>query len=126
MGRDCSKIMDIMLTATDRLLEGAYEALGVDPDRVTLNDIRDEMDALLRSHVRAMASTLEDLGWDTPEETEQFWRFAQEIMGYDDGPYEGFLRHKVTEATQDGTPEDILTAAQRLKDHTDKMKAGSA
>lgn len=126
MGRDCSSIMDAVLTMADALLEGAYEELGVDPERVTLDDIRERIDELLRPCVRVIAGELEDLGWDTQEEVDQFWRFPQEILRYDDNAFEGYLRHKVTESTHDGEPEEILKAAQRLKEHTDKMKAGNA
>lgn len=126
MGRDCSGIMDAVLTMVDALLEGAYEELGVDSERVTLDDVRERIDDRLRPHVRAIAEKLEDLGWDTQEEVDQFWRFAQEIIGYDDNAFELYLRHRVTEATHDGTPGDILAAARRLKEHTDKMKAGNA
>lgn len=126
MGRDCSSIMDAVLAMADALLKGAYEELGVDPERVTLDDIRERIDEILRPHVRTIAEELEDLGWDTQEEVDQFWRFAQEIIGYDDNAFEGYLRHRLSEATHDGTPEEILAAARRLKEHTDKMKAGNA
>ncbi len=126
MGRDCSGIMDAALTMADALLEGAYEELGVDPERVTLDDVHERIDEILRPHVRAIAEKLENLGWDTQEEVDQFWRFAQEITGYDDAAFESFLRYKVTEASHDGDAEEILRAAHRLKEHTDKMKAGNA
>lgn len=115
MGRDCSNIMDIFLAACDELV-GAF------PYVLDMS----KMDEIMGKRVRELAAALEDLGWDTQEEVDNFWRFPQEIMRYDDVPFEAFLRHKLTEATHEGTPEDILAAAQRLKAHTDKMKAGNA
>lgn len=90
-------------------------------------DLREKVDALIRPMVREIASLLDDRGWDSQEEADEFQRFAQEMLGFDDAPFEGFLRHKITEAIQNESgPEEILAAAQRLKDHTDKMKAGKA
>lgn len=115
MGRDCSNIMDIFLATCDELLGAFPHVL----DTSKMNEI-------LSRRVHELSGVLEDLGWDTQEEVEQFWRFPQHIMRYNDSEFEGYLRHRLTEAVHDGTPEDILAAAQRLKENIDKMKAGNA
>jgi hypothetical protein len=120
-----TEVMDAAIQLADAVAEHAYDLLGVDPSRVTLADVRENLDDRIRPHVRKVATLLEDKGWDSQEESDYAYRFAQEMLGYDDNAYEGWLRHKVTEATHDGTPEEIVTAAQALKTHTDKMKAGN-
>lgn len=111
-----SSIDDIMERLLERISEGGENA----PDVLIY-----ERDDMMRPLVTKLASLLEDRGWDSQEEAEHFTRFPQEMLGYDDAPFAEFLRHKVTEATQDGTPEEILLAAQLLKNHTDKTKAGN-
>lgn len=86
-------------------------------------ELREKVDTLIRPIVREIASLLDDRGWDSQEEADEFTRFAQEMLGFDDIPYEGFLRHKITEAIQnEEEPDEILAAVLRLKAHTDKMK----
>jgi len=119
-------IMDASLKLADATAAHTFDLLGVDPGRVTLADIRERLDGRLRPYVREVASLLEDRGWDCQEESDYVGRFAQEMLGYDDNAFEGWLRHKLSEATHDGTPDEILAAAHQLKAHTDKMKAGNA
>jgi len=87
--------------------------------------VRERTDHYLRPHVRRVSDLLQDRGWDSPEEADDFAEFSQEMLGYDDNAFEGWLRHTLSEATRDGTPDEILAAAQRLKAHTDKLKEGT-
>lgn len=126
-----TEIMDAALEGAERSIAAAWQIASGNEDARTpayanaLNEdptLRARMDDILRPFVRKMASLLEDRGWDSQEESDYFWRFPQEIIGYDDAPFGEWLRHKVTEATHEGDPVDILVAAQRLKAHTDKME----
>lgn len=86
-----TEIMDTALAAADELMERTYEALGVDPDRVTLDEIRPELNNALRPFVTKLAQHLRDNDWDCIEEALYFNRFAQEMLGLDDYQYEAYL-----------------------------------
>jgi hypothetical protein len=128
-------IMDAVTRDVDRLVTEVWQlASGSEGARTPafaneLNAdpaLRGRVDNLIRPLVRNLASLLEDRGWDSQEEADEFTRFAQDMLGWDDEPFEGFLRHKLTEVSRDGTPDEIMAAAQRLKDHVNKMEAGKA
>ena len=118
-------IMDAAIQGADALLEGAYEALGVDPDRVTLEDIRPQLDDLMRPFVRKIARALHEGDWDCVDEAEAFDRFPQEMYDHDDREHEAWIRQHLADATKYEEPEQILRWSQMLKAHTDKMKAGN-
>lgn len=121
-----TEIMDAAVEAADKLLEGAYGALGVDSERVTLEDIRPQMDELMKPYVRTIARKLHDGDWDCVEEANAFERFPQEMYDYDDREYETWLRERLKDASEYGEAEDVLLWSTALKKHTDKMEAGNA
>lgn len=132
MGWDGSEIMDAAIDMAHKgavsMLRRYQSELGQSPTSLGVLDSeeRDDLDEEIRPVVKRLAELLNDKGWDTQEESDYIDRFGQEMLGFDDNAYEGWLRHRLSEATHDSTPEEILLAAQRLKAHTDKMKAGNA
>jgi hypothetical protein len=120
-----TSIMDAAVAAADKLVLGTYEALGVDPDRVTVEDIQPQLDELMKPYVRSIARQLHEGDWDCIEESDYFSRFPQEMLDHDDQEHERWLREQLEEGVADRVPEDILTLAQQLKAHTDKMEAGN-
>lgn len=126
-----TEIMDRAIQAADEaaiaVLRFYGPELGLKKDITELaEEEQATVDEALRPHVKAISDRLQEQDWE-PESKESayFHRFPQEMIGYDDNAYEGWLRHQLSEATHEGTPEDILAAAQVLKAHTDKMKAGN-
>jgi hypothetical protein len=80
-----TEIIDTAIKAADELLVEAYERLGVDPDRVKLEDLRPHLDEVLRPFVSQMAEKLHEGDWDCEDESEYFDRFPQEMLGHTDG-----------------------------------------
>lgn len=116
-------IMDAAVKAADELLVKAYDALGVDSERVTLEDIRDELDDAMRPYVRSIADKLRDGDWDCIEESDYFDRFPQEMLGYSDSEYESRLRQQLKDAVDYGEGDDINKWAGLLAAHNLKVKA---
>lgn len=94
-----TEIIDTAITAADDVLEHAYAELGVDPDRVTLGDVRPTLDDVLRPFVSTLAAKLRDADWDCEQESAYFERFPQEMLGYDDRQYRGWLADQISDAT---------------------------
>lgn len=123
----------------DKMIEGAEHAalavmnyygveIGLKGLRVALNaEERGLLDNALRPYVRDVSEKLTEQDWD-PESGDSYYfdRFAQEMCGYADSAFEVLLRKKLADATHEGTIEEVMEAAQRLKEHTDNMKAGNA
>lgn len=94
-----TRIMDAALAAADELLTQAYDALGVDSARVTLDDIRPDMDAVLSPFVASLAEELRNADWDCIQESKHFHRFPQEMLGMDRRDYETHLIEQLQYAT---------------------------
>lgn len=126
-----TEIMDRAIQAADEaamaVLRFYGPELGLKKDITELQEEEQAVvDEVLRPHVKAISDKLQEQDWEPEgQESVYFDRFAQEMIGYDDNAYEGWLRHQLSEATHEGTPEDILAAARVLKAHTDKMKVGN-
>jgi hypothetical protein len=117
-----TEIMDAAVQALDEVLKGAYDALGVDSERVTLDDIQDHLDDLARPFVRRIAKMLHQGDWDCVNEAEAFDRFPQEMYDHDDQEHAAWLRDRIRDSDEVHEFEKWTAA---LRAHTDKMKAGN-
>lgn len=117
-------IMDAAVEAADKLVQGTYDALGVDPDRVTVADIQPQLDELMRPYVRTIARKLHEGDWDCVDEANAFDRFPQEMYDHDDREHEEWLRQHLKDAVDYGDADDVNKWAGLLAAHNVKMKAG--
>lgn len=86
--------------------------------------VQDKVDDVLRPFVRTIARKLRDGDWDCIEEADAFERFPQEMYDHDDREHMTWLREQLEERADDITPEDLQILTDRIKIHTEKMKAG--
>lgn len=93
-----TEIIDTAIKAADDVLERAYAELGVDPGRVTLDDVRPTLDDVLRPFVATLAAKLRDEDWDCEQDSDYFDRFAQEMLGHSDGEHQEWLAENLRDA----------------------------
>lgn len=104
-----TEIMDTALDAAEQYLIKAYELMGVDPERVTLDDVRPGLDGVLSPFVATIAETLRNNDWDCMDESRYFDRFAQEMLGLNDSEFKAWLVEKVSDS--DGDEEWVTRLA---------------
>lgn len=107
---NATEIMDTALDAAEEVLTKAYEALGVDEERVTLEDVRAELDDTLRPFVAKLAEQLREQDWDCVNESRHFERFAQEMLGHSDSEHRAWLVEIVKDSEGEQRWVDALTA----------------
>lgn len=104
-----TEIMDTALDAAEQYLTKAYELMGVDPERVTLDDVRPGLDAVLAPFVTTLAEMLRNNDWDCVDESRYFDRFPQEMLGLNDSEFRAWLVARV--AATDGDEEWVSRLA---------------
>jgi hypothetical protein len=105
-----TEIIDTALGAVEAGIAAAYEALGVDEERVTLADVRGELDDALRPFVQILAEKLRDNDWDCVDESEYFERFPQEMLGHSDSEHRAWLAEMVKDTDGEQKWVDALSA----------------
>lgn len=107
---NATEIMDTALDAAEEVLTKAYEALGVDEERVTLEDVRAELDDALRPFVAKLAEQLREQDWDCVNESRHFDRFTQEMLGHSDSEHRAWLVEIVKDSEGEQRWVDALAA----------------
>jgi len=105
-----TEIMDTALDAVEETLVRAYALLGVDPERVTLDEVRPGLDEVLRPFVSTLAEKLRENDWDCADESRHFERFSQEMHGHTDSEHRAWLVEMVKDTDGDQKWVDALTA----------------
>lgn len=114
-----TEIMDTALDAAEEVLAKAYEALGVDEERVTLEDVRAELDDALRPFVAKLAEQLRERDWDCVDESRHFERFPQEMLGHSGSEHRAWLVEMVKDTDGDQKWVDALSAFNdKVKEQT--------
>jgi hypothetical protein len=102
-----TEIMDAAVEAADRAVAAAWQiASGSENARTpayanALQDrpsLREQLDEVVRPFVAAIASKLRDGDWDCIEEADAFYRFRQEMLGYDDNGMIDWYRERISES----------------------------
>lgn len=100
-----TEIMDWAIQMADLALEEAFSPAGPD------DELRASVDDRIRSRVAALAKKLHDEDWDCEQDSDYFWRFPQEMLGYDDREYAAWLGELLQDETN---PERVADIAARL------------
>jgi hypothetical protein len=109
-----TEIMDWAIQMTDLAVE---EALGDAPDDETQARVEDR----IRSRVACLARKLHDEDWDCEQDSDYFWRFPQEMLGYDDREYAAWLGDLLQGETN---PERVADIAARLAEVSKAVSGG--
>jgi hypothetical protein len=79
------------------------------------------IDDAIRPLVGALARKLHDEDWDCEQDSDYFWRFPQEMLGYDDREYAAWLGDMLQGETR---PERIADIADRLAEVSKAVSSG--
>ena len=97
-------IMDQALAAAQAAVESVIKEIQKDPGkgRQTAEwDVQTVVDDALRPFVSTISDALRDGDWDCIEEADGFWRFPQEMLGYDDARWEEWLIDRLADFEDD-------------------------
>ena len=95
----------------DWAIQMADDAVSEVIDEPVTDDMRKQIDDKVRRLVGALARKLHDEDWDCEQDSGYFWRFPQEMLGYDDREYAAWLGDLLQDETN---PERVADIAARL------------
>lgn len=119
-----TEIMDAALDAAEAAIKVIIDEFAPPGDGLADNT-QARVDEALRPFVVTIAEKLRDGDWDCIDEADHFDQFQQEMLGYDDRRYEGWLVDRLNWADTDEERRDIVDRLTKLHEKMARSADGT-